>query len=120
MSGAGARAVRAVFLVDRGLIVLFALASGAYKLSFGEADVAIYAHLGFSAVATAVFGGVQALFGLGLLVGRVRAPAAIGLAVCNTVATLALFAAGIQPFGWISWVFVAMAAVQAVPVRAAR
>ena len=97
-------------MVDRVLIVLFALSSGVYKLSFGPADVEFYAHLGLSAGVTAAFGAVQAAFGLLCLPSRTRRAGAVGLALCNTVATLALFAAGIQPFGWISWVFVAMAA----------
>jgi hypothetical protein len=103
--------VRRLLLVGRVLIVLFALSSGAYKLAFGPADVEIYAHLGFSPVATAVFGGVQALFGLLCLPARTRSAGAVGLAGCNAVATGALFAAGIQPFGWASLVFVAMALV---------
>lgn len=111
--------IRALWLVDRALIVLFALASGIYKVSYGPADVEIYAHLGFSATATAVFGAVQAVFGLGLLAARTRVPAAIGLAVCNAVATAALFAAGVYAFGFISVVFIAMAAVQVwAPPRA--
>jgi hypothetical protein len=96
--------------VDRALIVLFGVSSGLYKVSFGPADVEIYAHLGFSAVATAAFGLAQLVLALLCLPARTRRVGAVGLALCNTVATLALFAAGIQPFGWISWGFVAMAA----------
>lgn len=109
--------IRALHRVDHALIVLFAIASGAYKLAFGEADVEIYGHLGFSAVATAVFGAVQAACGLATIPRRTRVGAALGLAACNLVATGALFAAGIQPFGWISLVFVAMAAAVALPVE---
>lgn len=101
--------MRWVLAVDRASIVLFALSSGAYKLGFGAADVEIFAHLGFSAGLTAVFGGVQLLAGILCLPRRTRRVGAVGLAACNALATLALFAAGIQPFGWISWVFVAMA-----------
>lgn len=38
--------------------------------------------------------------------------AALGLTCCNLWATSALFAAGIQPFGWVSFLMVGMAAVQ--------
>jgi len=100
--------------VDRALIGFFGVMSGLYKLSFGEADVEIFAHLGMSAVGTAGFGGMQLLCGLGLVAARTRPVAALGLTCCNLWATSGLFAAGIQPFGWVSFVMVAMAAVQLV------
>lgn len=103
--------MRNLLRIDRVLIGLFGLMSGAYKVGFGEADIVVYAALGFSPTATAGFGAVQLLFGLACFVERTRRIGAVGLVLCNTVATAALFAAGIQPFGWISWVFVGMAAL---------
>lgn len=107
--------LRLAHRIDRGLIGLFALSSGLYKLSFGEADVEIFAHLHMSAVGTAGFGLLQLLCGLGLVRSETRAPAAVGLMACNLWATSALFAADIQPFGWVSFVMVAMAAAQILP-----
>ena len=102
--------MRAALVVDRVLIVLFGISSGLYKVAFGPADVEIYAHLGFPAALTAAFGAVQLAFAIACVPSRSRRVGAVGLAACNLVATGALFAAGIQPFGWISFVFVAMAA----------
>jgi len=106
--------------VDRALIGFFGLSSGLYKLSFGAADVEIFAHLGMSAAGTAGFGALQLVAALGLASARTRAPAALLLFGCNLWASAGLFAADIQPFGWVSFVMVAMAAVQLVeePVAA--
>lgn len=102
--------MRRALLVDRVLIVLFGVSSGCYKLGFGAADVDIFAHLGWSGAVTAAFGGVQLAAAIACLPSRSRRAGAVALATCNLVATLALFAAGVQPFGWISLLFVAMAA----------
>ena len=96
-------------LVIHVLIVLFALQSGIYKVAFGQADVAVFAHLGMSALFTAVFGGIQALAGLATIPRATRRYAAIALAACNGLATIALFASGHGTFGVVSIVFVAMA-----------
>lgn len=103
--------MRIALLVDRILIVLFAFASGAYKLSFGEADIEIFSHLGFSAVGTAAFGAVQFIAGVLCLLRPTRKFGAVALAGCNAVATAGLFAAGVWIFGVVSILFIAMAAV---------
>lgn len=110
-----------VWAIDRALIAGFGVMSGLYKVGFGAADVALYAHLNLSPVQTAAVGAIQVVCGVGLWLAPVARVAAVGLTVCNTVATMALFAGNQQPFGWISFVFVAMAAALVfAPDRPAR
>ena len=100
-------------------IVLFAVASGGYKLAGGEADVRIFASLGMTPLVVRLFGLVQAVAGLAVLWRPIGTLAAVLLLLCNTLATAGLYAAGEQPFAVISWIFVAMAgmAVQWARVR---
>ncbi len=105
--------MRLAWKINRALIVFFALSSGVYKVSFGAADIEVYANLNYSPGGTAIFGALQALCGIGCLFERTRLPAALAYTAFNAVATSALFAAGEQPFGWISWIFVLMAALVA-------
>lgn len=92
------------------LIALFGVTSGVYKIAGGEADLRIFAHLGMGPAMVAAFGLVQALAGCLVLHRRVGVVAAYALTACNAMASLGLIVAGVQPFGWISFVFVAMAA----------
>ena len=91
------------------VIVLFAVASGGYKLAGGDADVRIFAALGMSPLAVRLFGLVQAVAGLTVLWPAFGVIAGSVLVACNVVATVGLFAAGQQPFAWVSWIFVVMA-----------
>jgi hypothetical protein len=100
-----------MLMVNRYLIALFAFASGAYKGTGGAADIALFARVGLSATAVAVFGAIQALAGAALLT-RARRPAAVVVAACNAFASYALFVGGVQPFGVISLVFVGMALLE--------
>lgn len=50
--------------------------------------------------------------GAGLLFGRSVGPAALVVAGCNAFASYGLFAAGVQPFGVISILFVVMALLE--------
>lgn len=120
--------MKTLLWINHGLIVLFAVSSGVFKLLGGVPDLEIFAHLGMNAPMVAAFGAVQAAGGLGLLFARTKLPAAIVVTLCNTLATVGLFAAGIQPFGVISILFIAMAALElkltergmfAIPGRAA-
>jgi len=96
-------------VVNHVLIALFGVASGAFKVIGGEADLQIFAHLGMGSLAVAVFGGAQLFSALATVPTRTRPAGAWTLAACNLLATLGLFAANVQPFGFISITFVAMA-----------
>ncbi len=101
--------MKKLLLVDHVLIVLFGLQSGIYKIAFGSADVAVFAHLGMSPAVTAVFGGLQALAALLTVPAITRRYGALALAACNAFATVGLFASGHATFGVVSILFVAMA-----------
>lgn len=101
--------MRALQWINHGLMVLFGVSSGIFKLVGGEPDVKMYAALGFSAWATAGVGLVQLGAGACLVPAKTRVPAAFVLAAINALATVVLFVNGVQPFGAISVLFVAMA-----------
>jgi hypothetical protein len=94
------------------LISLFATASGLFKVFGGAADLQVFGHLGMGPLLVGLFGALQAAAGLGLQFNRSARAAAVLLVLCNAVATAGLFAAGVQPFGFISFVFIAMAAAE--------
>jgi ABC-type glycerol-3-phosphate transport system permease component len=112
--------MRALVAIVTTLIVVFAVASGGYKMAGGEADVRIFAFLGMSPPVVRLFGLVQLVSGLGVLSRSCGVAAAAVLAACNAVATAGLFSAGEQPFAWISWIFVLMAGVAVTWARARR
>jgi hypothetical protein len=104
--------MKTLLWINHGLIVLFATSSGLFKLLGGVPDLEIFAHLGMTAPMVAAFGAVQLAGGLGLIFAKSKFPAAIVVTLCNTLATVGLFAAGIQPFGVISILFIVMAALE--------
>jgi hypothetical protein len=116
----GGSAMRALVLIVTVLIVVFAVASGGYKMVGGEADVRVFAFLDMSPLVVRLFGLAQLVSGLGILSRSYGVAAAAVLAACNVVATAGLFAAGEQPFAWISWIFVLMAGVALAWARARR
>ena len=105
-------AMRILLWLNHVLIVLFAISSGIFKVMKGPPDLEVFAHLGMGPGAVQLFGAVQALGGLGLVFARTSKPAAAVVVLCNLLATAGLFAAGVQPFGAISLLFVAMAALE--------
>jgi hypothetical protein len=100
---------RIALLVNVALISLFGVASGGFKLAGGQADLEVFKHIGMGATAVAVFGAVQLLAGAATAVPRTRRGGGALLTACNALASVGLFVAGVQPFGVISLVFVAMA-----------
>lgn len=101
--------MRTLLTISTGLIALFGLTSGAYKLSGGEADLRIFAYLGMGEILVRGFGLIQAIAAAGLFYRPLGVAAAGVLSACNALATAGLFAAGVQPFGWISLILVVMA-----------
>lgn len=103
--------MKAFLVFATACIALFGIASGAYKLMGGEADVRIFASLGMGGLAVRFFGLVQAAASMFVFHRRAGALAAWTLTFCNALATAGLFAAGVQPFGWVSILFIVMALV---------
>src|SRR4051812_20336515 len=104
--------MKTILWINHALIIFFAISSGLFKLLGGVPDLEIFAHLGMNAAMVAAFGAVQLAGGIGLIFARSKFPAAIVVTLCNALATVGLFAAGIQPFGVISILFIAMAALE--------
>lgn len=99
--------------INLALLTLLSISTGIVKIAGLEADVEIFARLGFSPGMTVAFGALQALAGVALLPAPTRRTAAVVLAMTFVVATAGLFVSGIHPFSWISLLFIAMAALVA-------
>ena len=106
------RAVRALQWVNHVLIVAFALSSGVFKLARGDADVKLYGAVGIGIAAMVAIGVAQALGGVALIFARTRTAGVVAVAAVNLLASGTLFANHVQPFGAISLLFVAMAALE--------
>lgn len=111
-AGVSRRRMKTLLWINHVLIVLFAVSSGVFKLLGGVPDLEVFSHLGMSAAMVAVFGAVQASGGLALLFARTKVPGAVVVTLSNALATAGLIAAGVQPFGVISILFIAMAALE--------
>lgn len=120
--------MRWALVANRVLISLFGLSSGVFKVAgaltrsgdpaaWWETDNHVFAHLGMGPAAVGLFGAVQAVAAVLVWVRAQRTRGAVLLAACNLLATVGLFAAGVQPFGVISLVFVAMALLAARDAR---
>ncbi|MCH9682262.1 MAG: hypothetical protein K0V04_12560 [Deltaproteobacteria bacterium] len=105
--------MKALVWINFALLVVLSVSTGIVKIAGLEADIEIFARLGFSPAMTVAFGVVQALAGLALLPGRTRRTAALVLAASFVIATVGLFVSGIHPFASISVVFIVMAGVVA-------
>ncbi len=105
--------MKALAWINLVLLILLSVSTGIVKVVGLQADVEIFARLGFSDGMTIAFGVVQAVAGVALLARRTRRAAAGVLAVTFVVATVGLFVSGIHPFSWISLGFIAMAGVVA-------
>lgn len=103
--------MKRALLINHGLMVLFGVSSGLFKVAGGAADLEVFSHLGMGRWAVAVFGALQAVAAVLTVPARTRTPGVVGLTACNLLASAGLFAAGVQPFGVVSLLFVAMAAL---------
>ncbi|MCA9494166.1 MAG: DoxX family protein [Myxococcales bacterium] len=110
--------MRWVLLVDRVLLVLLGVATGAVKLARMKEEMELFRGAGFPDAATLLFGVVQIAAALALIHPRsLRAGAAV-LALTFLVATVVVFVNGMIPFGVASISFIAMAGLlAAVPPR---
>lgn len=102
--------MRYLTIANHGLLLILGLATGLVKVFGLEADVEIFANLGFSYMATVIFGVVQVVGALMLLSGQTIRWGTIVLAISFVIATLGLFVSGMIPFGIFSFLFIAMAA----------
>lgn len=95
--------------VNLALLVLLSVSTGVVKIMGFEADVKIFENIGFSYMATVLFGIVQAAGGVLLIFDKTRKMAAIIMAVTFVIASAGVFASGMISFGVVSLLFIAMA-----------
>lgn len=101
--------MKTLMLINRVLLTLLGVSTGAVKLFGMEQEMALFAKAGFSTGATVAFGIVQIAAALLLLHNRSARVGAIGLLISFVIATGVLFINGMIPFGVVSLSFIAMA-----------
>jgi len=104
---------RALLLTNRVLLTLLGMMTGAVKLGQMAEEMALFANAGFSTAATMGFGFVQLAAAIALLHVRSARAGAITLLLTFVIATGVLFINAMIPFGLVSLVFIAMAALAA-------
>ena len=92
------------------LLVLLSFATGITKLIKMPEEMALFAAAGFTDTATFIFGGLQVLSAILLLITTTRRIAAGLLSLSYLVATIVVFINGLIIFGAFSISFIALAA----------
>lgn len=100
-------------LVNRVLLTLLSIATGAVKLAYMPEEMALFRGAGWPDTATVGFGVLQLALGLLLIPNATTRAAAVGMAVTFVVATGVLFVNGMMAFGMFSLLFIASAVVHA-------
>lgn len=103
---------RKLLWTNHVLITLFAISSGIFKVLQGPPDIELFSHIGMTPLMVMAFGAMQAAGGVGLIFSKTCRPAAIVVALCNTLATAGTFVAGLIPFGVVSILFIVMALLE--------
>ena len=93
------------------LLILLSLSTGVVKVMGFEADVKIFEGIGFSYLATVLFGVVQVAGGLLLVFEKTRKMGAIVMTVTFVIASAGVFVSGMIPFGAFSLLFIVMAVI---------
>ena len=101
--------MRILTLINRVLLTVLGVSTGAVKLAHMEQEMKIFQQAGFTDGLTVAFGVVQLVAALMLLSARTLRLGAAILAVSFVVATGVLFKNGMIPFGIFSLLFIAMA-----------
>ena len=96
--------------INRVLLTLLSISTGAVKLGRMEEEMVLFRNAGFADGATLAFGALQLGLGLLLIPARTTQYAAWGMAVTFGIATAVVFINGMIPFGVASLLFIAMAA----------
>lgn len=99
--------------INRVLLTLLSIATGAVKLARMEDEMRIFREAGFADGLIIAFGVVQLAGGLLLVPHRTTRLGAWVMLPTFAVATGVLFVNGMVPFGVVSLLFIAMAAIHA-------
>ena len=99
--------------INRVLLTLLSISTGAVKLAKMEEEMHIFRVAGWSDALTIAFGVVQLLGAISLLVRRLTVKVAVLMAFTFFVATGVLFINGMVTFGLFSVLFIVSAVVHA-------
>jgi len=91
------------------LITLLSISTGVFKVLQQEADLQLFAQIGFGATATTIVGIVQLAGGIMLIIPKTRMIGACIMIPTFVIATIAVFANGLIIFGIVSLMFILMA-----------
>ncbi len=91
------------------LTILLSIATGLFKLLEQEADVVLFEKIGFTPFMTMLFGGLQLVGGVLLIFKQSRVIGAFIMILTFSIASIAVFANKMYPFGIVSLIFIAMA-----------
>lgn len=105
------------YRINRGLLILLGVATGAVKLAQMPDEMRIFLAAGFGTTLILTFGVVQILGALLAIPNQTQRIGAGILAASFVIATGVLFANGMVPFGVFSLLFIAMAAWVALKPR---
>ena len=103
--------------INRVLLTLLSLSTGAVKLARMEAEMVIFREIGFSDALTIAFGVLQLVGGVLLIPNKTTQLGAWVMLPTFAFATVVLFVNGMIPFGVSSLLFIAMAALHATQWR---
>lgn len=91
------------------LVTLLSISTGLFKVLQQEADIQLFEKIGFNSVATTMLGIVQLIGGIMLIVPKTRKMGAYIMIPTFILASIAVFANGMIPFGIVSLFFIGMA-----------
>ena len=103
--------MKLVLKINWILITLLSIATGIFKLMLQEADIALFAKIGMSPMATTILGLIQLVGGLLLIFRKTRKLGAWILIPTYVLASIAVFANEMIPFGLVSILFIIMASL---------
>lgn len=101
--------MKTLFLINRILLILLGIGTGAVKIAHMPAEMQLYANGGFGATFTVGFGMLQLLAALLCLSNKTLRPGAAVLGLSFAFATCLVFINQMWVFGFASLLFIAMA-----------
>lgn len=106
-----------LLIINRILLILLGISTGAVKLAQLPDEVRIFTAAGFGTGLFMAFGGVQIVAALLVIPDGLQRIGGALLGVTFAVATGVLFVNGMVPFGVVSLLFIAMSALVALRGR---
>ena len=98
-----------LLLVNWVLVTLLSISTGIFKVLQQKADIELFAAIGFNTTMTTILGVIQLIGGILLIFKATRRLGAYIMIPTFALASIAVFANGMIPFGVVSLLFIAMA-----------